>query len=42
MLPFTSYRAPAWNGGRKVLDPLGRYLAPDYLADDELGVSGGW
>jgi hypothetical protein len=40
VLPFTSYRAPGWNGGRKVLDPLGRYLAPDYVASDELIVSG--
>jgi hypothetical protein len=39
-LPFTSYRAPAWNGGRKVLDPLGRYLEPNYVVNDELGVSG--
>ncbi len=39
-LPFTSYRAPAWNGGRKVLDPLGRYLVPNYVVNDELGVSG--
>jgi hypothetical protein len=40
VLPFTSYRAPDWNGGRKVLDPLGRFLTPDYLASDELSVSG--
>ena len=39
-LPFTSYRAPVWNGGRKVLDPLGRYLVPNYVVNDELGVSG--
>ncbi|UUZ58844.1 hypothetical protein [Nocardioides sp. B-3] len=25
LLPFTSYRAPEWNGGRKVLDPLPRF-----------------
>ena len=40
VLPFSSYRAPAWNGGRKVLDPLGRYLAPGYVADDRLTVGG--
>ena len=40
VLPFTSYRAPAWNGGRKVLDPLGRFLRPDYVASDDLSVSG--
>jgi hypothetical protein len=40
VLPFTSYRAPAWNDGHKVLDPLGRYLTPDYVASDELSVSG--
>ena len=33
-----SYRAPDWNDGRKVLDPLGRYLEPDYVASDELCV----
>ncbi|UAL28326.1 hypothetical protein K8W59_10505 [Nocardioides rotundus] len=40
VLPFTSYRAPGWNGGRKVLDPLGRYLRPDFVASDELYVAG--
>ena len=30
-----SYRSPAWNDGRKVLDPLGRYLEPDYVASDD-------
>ncbi len=40
VLPFTAYRAPVWNGGRKVFDPLGRYLTPDYVASDELSVSG--
>ncbi|RYP84944.1 hypothetical protein EKO23_14380 [Nocardioides guangzhouensis] len=40
VLPFTSYRAPDWNGHRKVLDPLGRYLTPNYLASDDLAVSG--
>ncbi len=40
LLPFTAYRAPSWNGGRKVLDPLGRYLGGDVVVDDRLGVSG--
>ena len=40
VLPFTSYRAPAWNGGRKVLDPTGRFLTPNYLSSDQLSVSG--
>jgi hypothetical protein len=40
LLPFSSYRAPVWNGGRKVLDPLGRYVRPDYVASDDLFVSG--
>lgn len=40
LLPFTSYRAPEFNGGRKVLDPWGRYLRPNYVANDELLVRG--
>jgi hypothetical protein len=40
VLPFTSYRAPSWNGGRKVLDPLPRYLQPDYVVNDQLAVDG--
>lgn len=40
VLPFTSYRAPAWNEGRKVLDPLPRYLEPNYLVNDQLAVDG--
>ena len=39
-LPFSSYRAPAWNDGRKVLDPLARYLRPNYLVNDQLSISG--
>lgn len=38
VLPLSSYRAPTWNEGRKVLDPTGRYLRPDYLASDVLVV----
>jgi hypothetical protein len=40
ILPFTSYRAPDWNRGHKVLDPMGRYLTADYVASDRLLVSG--
>jgi hypothetical protein len=40
VLPFTSYRAPGWNHGHKVLDPMGRYLTADYVASDRLLVSG--
>ncbi len=40
VLPEGAYRAPAWNHGRTVLDPLGRYLPPDYVADDDLVVDG--
>jgi len=40
VLPFTSYRAPAWNHGHKVLDPLPRYLRPNYVVDDRLFVDG--
>jgi hypothetical protein len=40
VLPFSSYRAPAWNHGHKVLSPAGRYLSPDHVTSDELFVSG--
>lgn len=40
VLPFTSYRAPGWNHGRKVLDPLPRYLRPNYVVNDQLAVDG--
>lgn len=40
ILPFSSYRAPEWNGRRRLLDPLGRYLSQSYLASDDLVVSG--
>ncbi len=40
VLPFSSYRAPVWNHGRTVIDPLGRFLRPDFLVNDELVVSG--
>ena len=40
VLPWGAYRAPDWNHGRTVLDPLGRYLPPGYVADDALVVDG--
>jgi hypothetical protein len=40
VLPLTSYRAPEWNHGHLVLDPVGRYLTPDYVASDVLVVDG--
>jgi hypothetical protein len=39
-LPFESYRAPDWNDGRRVLDPLGRYLGRPTVVNDELVVDG--
>ncbi len=40
LLPFNSYRVPTWNEGRRTLDPLGRFMTPNYLASDTLIVSG--
>jgi hypothetical protein len=40
VLPLSSYRAPAWNHRHLVLDPIGRYLARDYVASDVLVVDG--
>ena len=40
VLPLSSYRAPAWNHRQPVLDPVGRYLTPDYVASDVLVVDG--
>lgn len=40
VLPFSAYRAPDWNHRHTVLDPLGRYLPPNYLTDDGLVVDG--
>lgn len=37
-LPFTIYRQPGWNEGRKVLDPAGRYFDRTTLTDDRLEV----
>lgn len=38
ILPFTSYRAPAWNGYRKVLDPIPRVLSVPSVSSDDLIV----
>ncbi len=38
VLPLSSYRAPTWNNRHLVLDPVGRYLTPDYVASDVLVV----
>jgi len=40
VLPASAFRAPPWNGGRVVLDPLPRYLTPDAVTDDTLVVDG--
>jgi hypothetical protein len=40
VLPLSTYRAPTWNHDALVLDPLGRYLTPDYVASDVLVVDG--
>ena len=40
LLPLSSYRRPAWNDGRKVLDPGGRHQPRDFVTSDELVVSG--
>ncbi len=40
VMPLTSYRAPEWNHRHLVLDPVGRYLTPDYVASDVLVVDG--
>lgn len=39
-LPFSAYRAPAWNEDRPVLDPAGRYFDRLTVVNDELVVSG--
>lgn len=38
--PFESYRAPGWNGGRPVLDPMPRYFSKPAVVPDELIVDG--
>ncbi len=40
LLPLSSYRQPDWNHDAKVLDPAGRFQPRDFVASDELVVSG--
>lgn len=40
VLPLSSYRAPVWNNGQPVLDPVGRFLERDYVASDVLVIDG--
>lgn len=40
LMPFSSYRAPSWNGGGKVIDPSGRFTASEYVTNDALQVGG--
>ncbi len=43
VLPWESYRSYPWNGGRRVLDPLPRYLRARVIVNDgvRVGTSGG-
>ncbi len=43
VLPWEAYRGYAWNGGRRVLDPLPRYLPGRVIVNDgvRVGVRGG-
>lgn len=38
--PFESYRAPSWNAGHPVLDPIPRYLTRGAVVPDDLIVGG--
>jgi hypothetical protein len=40
VLPFTSYRRPAWNHDISVLDPAGRFFDRTTVTNDDLVVSG--
>jgi len=40
VVPLSSFRRPAWNGSRTVLDPVGRYQPRDYVSSDVLVVAG--
>ncbi|MFA1548506.1 hypothetical protein [Actinomadura chokoriensis] len=40
VLPWASYRSYAWNHGRRVLDPLPRYLHRRVIVDDAVIVDG--
>jgi hypothetical protein len=39
VLPFSAYRAPAWNDHRPVLDPAGRFFDRTTLVNDDLVVA---
>ncbi|MGI5419715.1 hypothetical protein [Actinomadura luteofluorescens] len=40
VLPWASYRSYPWNGGRRVLDPMPRYLHRRVVVDDAVTVGG--
>ncbi|MCL3818526.1 hypothetical protein [Aeromicrobium wangtongii] len=40
VLPFTAYRAPAWNDRTPVLNPAGRFFGRTTVTNDALQVSG--
>ncbi|TDD72548.1 hypothetical protein E1293_32570 [Actinomadura darangshiensis] len=40
VLPWASYRSYSWNHGRRVLDPLPRYLHRRVIVDDAVTVDG--
>ncbi|WP_141581406.1 hypothetical protein [Actinomadura sp. WMMA1423] len=40
VLPWASYRSYPWNNGRRVLDPLPRYLHRSVIGDDAVTVGG--
>jgi len=40
VVPFSAYRAPAWNFQRPVLDPAGRFFEQVTVVNDDLVVSG--
>ena len=40
LLPFISYRAPDWNDGHKVLNPLPRFVGRQAIVNDVLYVDG--
>ncbi|NEA24701.1 hypothetical protein [Actinomadura bangladeshensis] len=40
VLPWASYRSYSWNHGRRVLDPLPRYLHRRVIVDDAVTVGG--
>ncbi|MFE6649274.1 hypothetical protein ACFVJS_22095 [Nocardioides sp. NPDC057772] len=38
VLPWSAYRAPSWNGGRPVLDPLPRMITRSSVVDGDLTI----